>query len=307
MPLPQAGNQPSASALSDIQQSAGIKTQILQTDQKQAEIAASGMVLSLEPLLILRQHYLAAKAQQDGVKARFQEAELNLARTRNLHQNDIVSTRRLQEQQTRWQQDKANLNSSGAEQQALVSTSRMHWGDILTNWFILGQGKQADPFLHHRAQLLEIILPAGQLIKPGLTQLAVDILGQRDHAQTARLIGPAPTIEPVSQGMRYFFAIQGEPYPIGARLHVWVALDTAETVGVFLPQEAVVWYLGRPSVFVKSTQDVFKRRPLRGLIAVQSGYRVSGELQPGDEVAVTGAQTLLSEELNQQIPEEDDD
>jgi hypothetical protein len=140
---------------------AGIKTQILTEVQQQPELIAYGAVLNPEPLLQLRQQYLTAHALQDSAKAKFNETHLNLSRTQNLHNQDIVSTRRLQEQQAQWLADKANFDASGYQEQNILAASRMVWGEILTDWFILKQNKVAEEFLQHKVQLLQITLPQG--------------------------------------------------------------------------------------------------------------------------------------------------
>ncbi len=288
-------------------QTAGIETQRLQAFTQQAEFNAHGTVVGLEPLLMLRQQYLVAQARQDGARARYQAGNLNLIRTQSLHEHDIVSTRRLEEQQAQWQSDQADLANSSARQQALVATGRLQWGDILTEWFILDQSKQAEAFLLRRAQLLEIILPANLSLKPGIDKIAVDRQGLRGQAITANLIAQAPTVDPVSQATRYFFAVQGPGWPAGTHVTAWIAGDAAKNVGVLLPENAVIRHLGQALVFVKTAQGEFERRTLSALQAVNQGYFVAGDLKPGDEVVTTGAQTLLSQELKTLLPQQDDD
>jgi hypothetical protein len=150
-------------------------------------------------LLQLRQQYLAAHAQQDSAKAKFNETHLNLSRTQNLHNQDIVSTRRLQEQQAQWQADKANFDASGFQEQNVLATSRMAWGDILTDWFILKQNKAAEDFLQHKVQLLQITLPPGAKFAANLHTILIDEHGERTAAVTANLISKSPRIDPLTQ------------------------------------------------------------------------------------------------------------
>jgi multidrug resistance efflux pump len=123
---------------------AGIKTQALQAAQQQAEFSAFGKVVSLEPLLQLRQQYLAANAQQQSAKARYTEAQLNLTRTQNLHSQDIVSSRRLQEQQAQSLADRANLDASAYQQQTLLENSKLEWGSTLSSWLRLATTRKLN-------------------------------------------------------------------------------------------------------------------------------------------------------------------
>lgn len=289
-----------------LQRGAGIITQRLEETARQPEFSAYGTVLSLEPLLTVRQQYLAAQALQDSAAAKYQEADLNLNRTRHLHRQDIVSTRRLQEQQAQWRNDKANLATSGYQQQTILAASRLQWGDTLTTWFTRNDDKQAEQFLSHRAQLLQITLPANVHLAADVRSIEVDEHGRRDQAIKATLISSSPQVDPVTQGERYFFKSDGRSLPFGAHISAWIASDHHENPGVIIPEQAVVWHLGQAFVFIKSGDGEFNRRLLPELIPGKSGYFAATGFKPGEEIVTKGAQTLLSQELKNLIPSEDD-
>lgn len=285
---------------------AGIQTQTLLAAQQGTELIAPGIVVNPEPLRYLRQQYLAARAQQDGAQAKYREADLNLARTQNLHREDIVSTRRLQEQQAQWQAEKANLAASGSQQQAVLETSRLQWGDTLTDWFVRSDSK-AEAFIRQRAQLLLISLPAGIRTPPKLAEIVIDEQGRRDRAIKATLVSISPQADPVTQAPRYFYQCEGRPLPFGSQVTAWIAGDGEPKPGVVVPESAIVWHLGQAGVFVKNAEGRFNRRVLPDPQPVPNGYFVRGTLQAGEEIATTGAQTLLSQELKSSIPSEDND
>lgn len=291
----------------NLQQTAGIKTQRLQATTQQSELTAQGLVSNLEPLLMLRQQYLSAQAQQDSAQARYQEANLNLSRTQNLHQHDIVSTRRLQEQQAQWQNDKAHLATSRYQQQTIIDASRLQWGDKLTRWFTQNNNQQAEQFLNHRAQLLQITLPANTLLPAKVQTIAVDTHGRREQAISATLISAAPQVDPITQGERYFFKAEGQKLAYGAHIQAWIPLGNEKNSGVIIPETAIVWHLGQAFVFIKAEDGTFKRRLLPALNQSEGGYFVSNGFAPTEEIVTTGAQTLLSQELKNLIPSEDDD
>ena len=288
------------------QQLAGIKTELPAVARQQPEFTVYGTVLGLEPLVQLRQQYLSARAQQDSAKAKYTEADFNLSRTRNLHQQDIVSTRRLQEQQAQWQSDKANLAASAFQQQTVLAASRLEWGDLLTDWFVLKPGKAAEQFFSHRSLLLQITLPAHTRLGADMQSVYVDEQGRRQTAVKAELISRSPRIDPVSQGERYFYKAEGRSIPFGAHITAWIANDAAQNNGVLIPKAALVWHLGQACVFVRKG-DHFSRRALQNYTPVESGYFVIGTVRPEEEIVTTGGQTLLSQQLKAQIPNEDAD
>jgi hypothetical protein len=86
---------------------------------------------------------------------------------------------------------------------------------------------------------------------------------------------------------------------------VWIAgTDTLRAVRV--PERAVVWYGGRPWVYVEIQTGRFARRDV-GQSRPQGPDRlVEAGLDPGMPLVVVGAQLLLSEEMRSNIPDEED-
>jgi len=298
---------PEKAASADLRQLAGIKTQTLQAASQAPEIAAFGSVVNLEPLLTFRQQLLQERAMQSSAQARYRESDANLARTRDLHNHDIVSTRRLQEQQAQWQSDQANLAATGYRQQNLLSASRLQWGDTLTAWFAEPDGKLIAPFLAQRRQLLIVSLPPNSSLPDNTQDIAVAQHGDRTQAITAQLIGPAPQADPLTQGRQYFFITEQQNLPYGARVTVWIKRGIQASQGVWIPESAVVWHLGQAFVFVQSAANQFVRRLLPSLTLGANGYFAGEPFSPGEEIVVQGAQTLLSQELKNLIPDEDND
>jgi len=290
-----------------LEQRAGVRTQPLQSIVRHPEFRAYGKVLSLEPLVNLRQQYLAAQAQRESAEARYRESEQALTRTRRLHDQDIVSTRRLQEQQTLWRNTKADLVTRDSEQQNILATSRLQWGDTLTDWFTRLENGSTDRFLNHQARLLLITLPPGQDLPPDARTIAVDEHGRRNQAREATLISAAPQVDPVTQSKRYYFISEGQSMPFGAHVSAWVTAGHAGNKVVVIPEAAVVWHLGQAFVFIKSPDGAFTRRQLREPDNEAGGYFAENDFQAGEEIVVNGAQTLLSQELKNLIPDEDDD
>jgi len=286
---------------------AGIQTQKLASAYQQPEFIAYGTILSLEPLLKLRQQYLAAKSQQTSAQAKYTETRLNLSRTENLHHQDIVSTRRLQEQQALWQSDKANLEVSSHQQKSVLASSRLEWGEILTELFVLAPNKLTEQFFNQKSQLLQITLPADRRLLPDSHIIYIDEHGQRDTAIKAELISASPGIDPTSQGERYFFKTEGRIIAFGTHITAWIANDGQQMAGVIVPKSAVVWHMDQPLVFIKESNDQFSRRALTEYKRLKEGFFVTGDLRANDDIVTTGAQTLLSQHLKALIPNEDKD
>ncbi len=286
---------------------AGLQTQRLEAVTKSPEFTAPGTVVDLVPLLTVRQHYLATLAQQDSANAKYRETESNLQRTRNLHEQDIVATRRLQEQQALWQADKASLSAINYQQQAILESSRLQWGELLTQWFTQSSDKAISAFLQGHKQLISVTLPANNPVQTTPNTVYIDAQGKREQAVAATLIANAPRVDPISLGQRVFYQLDNRPLPFGSPLTVWLADHNQTDRGVLIPETAVVWHLGQAFVFVKNPDASFSRRSLQQYSPMLGGYFAPKSLTAGEEIVTTGAQTLLSQELKNLIPSEDND
>ena len=92
--------------------------------------------------------------------------------------------------------------------------------------------------------------------------------------------------------------------------------------GVIVPNTAVVWHAGKSWVYRKRDAETFGRYEISTASELGDGWfqatapetgsdeaalPQSASLVPGDEVVISGAQLLLSEELKYQIRNENED
>ena len=91
------------------------------------------------------------------------------------------------------------------------------------------------------------------------------------------------------------------------RLYVWLPETGFSGEGVHIPEQAVVWYAGKPWAYVQVDDELFSRRSLLDPIQTNDGWLVKENFETNEKVVVSGAQTLLSEEFKWAIPDEDDD
>lgn len=300
--------EPTALVLSEkTQQLGGIGTEKLEMTELFIEYSAQGIVTNLAPLIEIRQRYLNSVAQQSSANARFKESHSNLSRTQNLHDQDIVSSRRLQEQQAQWQTDKSQLDTSTYIQSSILSQSYLEWGDVLTHWFTSLDDKKIRPYLTHSAQILQVTLPAGILLSDKTQQAWVHEHGNRDKAFPVQFVSDSPQIDLVTQGHRYFFSNVHHPIPYGSHLTVWLPNSNQKTAGFLIPKSAVIRHMGETFIFLKKENQQFIRQLLINSTNTPNGYFVTQGLNAGDEIVTQGAQTILSQQLKHQIPKEEDD
>jgi len=90
-------------------------------------------------------------------------------------------------------------------------------------------------------------------------------------------------------------------------LDIWVPQSGPGVAGVEVPYSAVVWYAGKPWIYVEQAPGRFVRRAVGRHTENGSDWFVRAGLRSGERIVVTGGQMLLSEEFRWQIPEEDND
>ena len=291
----------------DALQNSGIKTLILTAAEYNPEIISYGMVTNIQPLLEIRSRYFAAKANYIRAKAEFSQAEKNITRLRNLHQNEAISTRKLQNQQASWQSLKANLEATEQHLQSVRNAIILNWGQQLSTWIVTTDSPQLKQLLNRKLTLLTIIFPANNKLPEQQNSIFIQRAGLRNLAQTAQLLDIAPATDLRSQGDSFFFLTQAKKLRSGMNLTAWIPLETNRQIGVLIPASSVIWHLGQAYIYIQSGNGQFTRHLLKNPLASDNGYFVAQGLSPGEKLVISGAQMLLSEEFRNQIPDEDDD
>ncbi len=289
------------------QEISGLQTIIVKPTDFHPEFIAYGKAISVKPLLDIRRQYLLASTQHHSAEVKYNITQKNLTRLQNLHKNEAVSTRKLQETQAQWQSDKASLNIFSLQRQMILSACRLQWGNTLTDWFTQPVSPQADNIITHRTQLLQITLPAGRQLPKGIETINIAANGHRKNATLAHFIAAAPQIDPFSQGPSYFFLSSNAVIQPGMNITAWIPGQQKKQHGIIIPHSSLLWHLGQAFIFVKLSDDLFNHRNIDHYAETPDGYFITTGIKEGEEVVSHGAQMLLSHEFRSQIPDEDDD
>lgn len=282
----------------------GLKTMLAKPLRHNAEFEAIGKVVSIQPLLALRERYLVAQAELNGAKAKLKQADQSLKRQEALFRQGIAAKRSLQEQQALGLVDKATIDVSDAKLMAIANEAQLLWGEELSEWVLFDNVAKVKEFLSGQQQLLQITLPSNKQLANEIKTIAIEPYGQRNKARSGVLISRANQIDNNMQGESYFFQVKGDGLNVGMKVSAWIPEALGQT-GVVVPESALVWYLDQAYVYIKVTKDAFIRRTIKSFSAAPSGYFIKDELKTGEEIVTTGGQMLLSEELRGQIPDED--
>ena len=291
----------------ELQQISGLKTQQFKQTKFQAEVIAYGKAISASPLIAILNQYLSASAKQTGAKARLSQTEKAISRLRNLHKNEIISTRKLQAQQSQYQTDKAIYDEMQYKSTLIVNKSKLLWGEALTHWATGRHSPQFEKLLDGSVTLLSITLPAGGAPLSQVNTIFISPTGDRKDRVKASFVSLLPTVNNFSQGLQYIFITENQTIKTGMNITAWLPKKNTQLTGIIIPESSLAWHLGQSFIFIKIDDEHFVHWNIANPIKVPAGYFVAEQLAENEQIVVKGTQMLLSHEFRSQIPDEDDD
>jgi hypothetical protein len=298
------GGQSALSVDSKTQAVSGLKVLRVEPFEHLTEYTAIGKVISVQPLLALRERYLVAQAELSSAKARQKQSGQSLKRQQELFRNGIAAKRSLQEQEALGYGDQALVDAGQVRLSTIANEARLAWGNPLAEWLLAKQSKNMAAFLSGQQQLVQVTLPTGKQLGIDTDTIFIDSSGQRAKAYAATLISRSTQVDNTQQGESYFFQANGANLRTGMKVSAWIPESASQKSGVIIPESALVWYMDQVYVYIKTDKDIFNRRLIKNFTPVVGGYFLQDGVQAGEEIVVTGAQTLLSEELRGQIPDD---
>lgn len=157
--------------------------------------------------------------------------------------------------------------------------------------------------------LANIALPVGESVSSSARSARIVPAGREDESMPASLVAINASVDPAVQGQALLFRLSPGRRQLrpGQAVTAYLSVPGASSRGIVVPESAVVRQAGESFCYVRQSEDEFSRKRLLGLRPTADGYVVESGLFAGDEVVVTGAQLLLSEELKSQIVTEDDE
>ena len=290
-----------------LQNQSGIRVLPLSAKDYRPKTKAYAKVLDIAPLILLRNRYQEAKSNSEIAATNLTVSKQNLDRLHQLHQNQAISTRRYQQAHSRWIANKAHMNAGQYATENIYAETLHKWGPVLTDW-TLNEDNQVHfkSLLDYRNRLILVTLKTGTSLASDVSTITIGHTANRADAVSSQFVSSAPQVDGVSQGETYFFLAPIKNLRIGMQLLAWVPSTNQTIHGVEIPLSAIIWRTGKPWVYVKTGNDRFTRRLVENFIDLDQIWFVHGDLNPGEQIVISGGQMLLSEEYRWQIPDEDD-
>lgn len=282
----------------------------IKSSSYQAGVSSYGTVVAIDGLLELRSKYMATKAEADISRAALtrNKAEYNRLHELNLDDKN-VSDKAVASAFADLKSEEAKVASAESTAKNIADTMRQTWGESLTKQ-ALSNSSLLQSLIDYKAVLIQIVLPFDAPEPTGNSSMNVSPTASPTHIIKADFISRAPVSNSTIQGKTYFYYAKTSDLRSGMQvnaLNIKSANNQNNKSGVIIPNNAVVWYGGKPWVYKKMGQDQFYRLPINTDIEVENGWFYKGNLKPGDQLVTSGAQLLLSEEFKYQITNENDD
>ena len=310
------------------QAASGIRVVALRSARYESALQVFGRVVDIEPLLELRGRYLAASAERRAMRSSLDAARAEYKRAEVLYEDDRnISEQALREAQGRFQVAQARYTAARSTQSVARDSLQASWGTVVSGWAMDASSVQLGELSSRKSVLVQLVFPYELPASAAVPRLMLAPVTARDIPVEGRFVSQAPRASASLPGNTYFYLVSGAGLRVGANVVARVATQDAVMEGALVPNEAVVWHAGKSWVYRKQDDETFGRYEIstsRGLgdgwfqgsgpeagaadpSPSETGVIDRNLLHPGDEVVISGAQLLLSEELKFQIRNENED
>jgi hypothetical protein len=306
--LSKRGGAAAVRLVKDSQEASGIAVQTLERARADAAAEVYGVVVSIQPLLDLRAGYGASVSEARSRRAAASNSAAEYQRFTKLFEDDRnVSERALQAAEAQWKADQARLAAAEQAVAAVRDTIRAGWGEVLAGWATNPDSSALQAVAQQRDVLAQITFPYELHAEAGKVALFLAPVSVPDQARPARFVSAAPQTDAMLPGMTYFYVASAHGLRVGMRVAGQLKLGGKMREGIVVPPTAVVWHGGKAWAYVKEEDDLFVRKEVSTAQELGNGWFDAGHFKPGDEIVVSGAQLLLSEEQKFQIRNENED
>lgn len=306
------------------QQNSGITTAKLLSSSFSGKLKSTGSVIAIDSLVETNAHYLQARSEIALARATIGNNQQQYQRLKALNEDDKnVSDRAVQEALAAVNSDKAKITAAELQLSNLQNAVKLQWGETLSS-LVFDNKVFSDKLAPHLANLLnrknvlvQVSFPPEFTTPTTGSTLNLNPLNTTGAAIKAIYISPAALSDANGYGKTFYYSAPAESLRIGMRVSAEVeASNNKASSGVVIPNQALVWYGGKPWAYFKQSKnkagdDQFVRKPITADTEVGTGTSVGWFNQHVDEanseVVVSGAQLLLSEEFKNQIKNENGD
>jgi hypothetical protein len=272
----------------------GIEKDQPERAELQPQRMAFGRVLDPGPIITLDGDLASAEAALAASRAESERSQKLLAAGEN-------TSRKLAETaEAQFRADEIKVD--GLRRRALIE-----WGPAFAALNPAQRREFVDALVSGASSLVRVDVLPGDALSAQPKSARILVLGREDQPLTTNSITAASDVDPKSQAQGFLLQFEAPPFPLrpGMALTAWLQLPNPPRAGFAVPRSAVIRHDGRTWVYVQEEEEKFVRKPvlLDTPLDGEKGWFVDeklGGISADDLLVVTGAQSLLSEELKAQ-------
>jgi hypothetical protein len=268
----------------ETQKHIGLEVAALAPAKVDPEIRTFGQVLDGSLLASLVTDLVAARAASSA-------SQSELDRLKTLSAQNNASERALQAA-------KATAIRDQAQVEAIQSRLTAGWGPAIAQRADLLEF--ARDLVALTNVLVRLEMPAGNPVAAPAHKARLFAVGREQTQVEAQYLGPATSVDPRLQTSGCLFLVSPNSSGLapGAVLTGYLGAGGEPKEGVLVLREAILRHNGSTWIYVQRGEDTFARLEVALETPLANAWFVGHGLKPGEKAVVTGAQQLLSAELN---------
>jgi len=270
----------------------------------EGDTVAKGQLLVRLDDDVLQAQLRGAEAAIREIEALLAEAQSNLRRADALSTNRVIAEQTLEQRRTAVRTSEAKLAVAKAEREQLVTRIAETRIEAPASGIVSKRSVLIGAVVTGGTELLRLVRDARLEADVEVPELDIDLVraGQPvrvRHGETvldAAVRAVAPTVDPKTRlGLAHVALPPGTVLKPG--MFVRAEIQVGEATALAVPQEAVVYRDGRPSVFAVAGENRVALRQLETGTRRNGWVEVKGGLEPGARVVVAGAGFLNDGDL----------
>ena len=289
-----------------VQQQANIETVRLEQAEYRNELQAIALVMDIQPLVRLRSLIRQTRTEIRMAETALQVSRQEYERLELLHKEaSNISEKELQQSRLKWMSDGIELQGKRNKLDDLKDESIQAWGEELTDQ-IINNSDIVNQIIERKLLLLLVTIENNQSLPEDADTATITLHENPDFAGEAHFLARALHVDNKTLGQTYLFYTPATSLRTGQYVDAWITTDKNMLHGIYIPPEAIIWYVDKPWVYQIVNEHGFIRREVKDFVITRQGWFVRNGFHEGDEIVLHGSQMLLSEEFRWSIPDEDD-
>ncbi len=291
------------------QQNSGITIARVLSSTFQGKIKSYGNVIAIDSLIETKANYLRIKTDINLARSASGSNQQQYQRLKALNADDKnVSDRAVQEALAAVNADNVKITASELQLKNLQTSLQLQWGEELAK---LASDEKLAPhlenLLNRKNALIQVSFPLDSATPKHGSSINLAPINASATPIKAIYVSPAAQGDIGGYGKTFYFSAPAELLRTGMRVNIEADSSGSGAIsGIVIPNQALVWYGGKPWAYFKQGKDQFVRKPISADTEVDAGWFNQG-ISADSEVVVSGAQLLLSEEFKYLIKNENED